>query len=113
MVPERPTDSEPAEVGIVNNPDVPPVADIGNGLSLTVIVQLLMDARLAPQVVAEMKNSAGPALGAPSVIAAASLLVMVTVCGSDWVPCAVDANVNDVGAAVTRGAVAAPTRLKV
>ena len=113
MVPDSPTNSEPAEVESVSPPDVPPVGDTGNGLSLTVMVQLLMAARLMPQVVPEMKNSVGPALGALSVIAAASLLVMVTVCGNDWVPCAVDANINDVGATVTRGPVADPNRLKV
>ena len=107
IVPESPTDSEPAPVGIVSNPDVGPVVDVGNGLSLTVIVQLLMAAKLVPQVVPAIKNSAGLALGVPSVIAALSALLMVTVCGSDWVPCAVDANVNDVGAAV--GAAAGTT----
>ena len=82
--------------------------DAGNGLSLTVMVQLLAAGRLAPHVVAAMKNSAGDALGAPSGIAAVSALVTVTVCGSDWVPCAVEAKVSEVGDAVTRGAVAAP-----
>ena len=67
-----------------------------------------MAGRLAPQVVAEMKNSVGDALGAPSVIAAVSALVTVTVCGSDWVPCAVEANVRDNGETVTRGAIVTP-----
>ena len=113
MVPDSPTNSEPAEVESVSPPDVPPVADIGNGLSLTVMVQLLMAARLVPQVVPAMKNSAGLMPGAPSVIAVLSALLMVTVCGNDCVPCAVDANVNDVGATVARGTVAAPNRLNV
>ena len=75
---------------------------------MTVMVQLLVAGRLAPQVVAAMKNSAGDALGTPSVIAAVSALVTVTVCGSDCVPCAVEAKVSDVGDMVTRGAVATP-----
>ena len=75
---------------------------------MTVMVQLLAAGRLAPQVVAEMKNSVGDALGAPSVIAAVSALVTVTVCGSDWVPCAVEAKASEVGDTVTRGAVATP-----
>ena len=108
-VPDKPTDSAPAEVARLS----PPVrvgvgADVGNGLSLTVMVQLLAAGRLAPQVVAEMKNSVGDALGAPSVTTAVSALVTVTVCGSDWVPCAVEAKVSEVGDTVTRGAVATP-----
>ena len=75
---------------------------------MTVIVQLLAAGRLAPHVVAEMKNSVGDALGTPRAIAAVSALVTVTVCGSDCVPCAVEAKVSEVGDTVTRGAVAAP-----
>ena len=113
MVPANPTNNPPAGMGSVNPPDVVPGLDVGNGLSLTVIVQLLIAARLVPQVVPAMKNSAGLMPGAPSVIAVLSALLMVTVCGNDCVPCAVDANVNDVGAAVTRGAVAVPTNAHV
>ena len=108
MVPDKPTKSDPADVERVSPPDVGPVADIGNGLSLSVIVQLLINARLVPQVVAKIKNSAGDALAAANVIAEASALVMVTVCGSDCVPCAVEAKVSEVGDTVTRGAVATP-----
>ena len=109
MVPERPTDSAPAEVVRLSPPvKVVAGADVGNGLSLTLMVQLLAAGRLAPQVVAEMKNSVGDALGTPSVTVAVSALVTVTVCGSDWVPCAVEANVRDSGETVTRGAVATP-----
>lgn len=80
---------------------------------MTVMVQLLAAGRLAPHVVAAMKNSAGDALGAPSVIAPVSALVTVTVCGSDWVPCAVEAKVSEVGDTVTRGAVATPDSAQV
>ena len=113
MVPANPTNNPPAGMGSVNPPDVVPGLDVGNGLSLTVIVQLLIAARLVPQVVPAMKNSAGLTPGAPSVIAELPALLMVTVCGNDCVPCAVDANINDVGAAVTRGAVAVPTNAHV
>ena len=109
IAPERPTDKEAADVERVSPPvKVVADADVGNGLSFTSMVQLLAVGRLAPQVVAEMKNSVGDALGTPSVTTAVSALVTVTVCGSDWVPCAVEANVRDNGETVTRGAVATP-----
>ena len=79
IVPERPTNIEPAEVAILTPPEIAPGAEAGNGLSLTVMVQLLVAARVVPQVVAETKNSVGDALGAPRVIAAASELLRVTV----------------------------------
>ena len=109
MAPERPTISDPADVERLS-PPVKPVAgaDVANGLSLTVMVQLLIDARLVPQVVAAIKNSVGDALGAVNVINEALALVMVTVCGSDCVPCAVEVKGSEVVLAVTRGAVALP-----
>ena len=82
--------------------------DAGNGLSFTVMVQLLDAGRLDPQVVAEMKNSGGNAVGTLSVIVETPELVTVTVCGSDCVPCAVEPKVSEVGAAATKGAVAVP-----
>ena len=100
--------SDPTDVERVSPPDVGAVTDIGNGLSLTMMVQLLIDAKLVPQVVAEIKNSVGDALGAVNVIVEALALVMVTVCGSDCVPCAVEGKISEVGLAVTRGAVALP-----
>ena len=81
---------------------------VGDGLRFTLIVQLLNAGRLAAQVVAEIKNSGGTAVGTLSVIAAALELVTVTFCGGDCVPCAVEPNVSDVGAAATSGAVAVP-----
>jgi len=62
--------------------------------------------------VAEIKNSAGLAMGVPSVIADASVLLMVMFCGSDWVPWEVDAKVREPGAAVgaDTGATAKPLK---
>ena len=77
------------------------------------MVQLLRVGRLAAQVVAEIKYAGGVTVGPPSVIAAALEFVMVTVCGRDCVPCAVDANVSDVGVAATNGAVAVPANSQV
>ena len=92
------------------SPPVKPVAgaDVADGLSWTEMVQLLIDARLVPQLVAAIKNSVGDALAAANVIAEVPALVTVTVCGSDWVPCAVEAKVSEVGDTATRGAVATP-----
>ena len=111
IAPERPTDKEAADVERVSPPvKVVAGADVGNGLSLTLMVQLLVASRLVPQVDAGMssKNSVGETVRALNVIADVSLLVTVIVCGSDWVPCAVEANVRDSGETVTSGAVATP-----
>ena len=111
MAPDRPTIIDPADVERLS-PPVKPVAgaEVGNGLSLTVMVQLLIDNRMVPQLVAEIKNSVGDALGAVNVINEALALVMVTVCGGDCVPCAVEGKISEVGPAVTRGAVALPDK---
>ena len=111
MAPDRPTISDPADVERLS-PPVKPVAgaDVANGLSLTVMVQLLIDARLVPQVVAEIRNSVGDALGAANVINEALTLAMVTACARDCVPCAVEGKGRVVGLAVTRGAVALPDK---
>ena len=111
MVPDRPTISDPADVERLSPPVKPRAgADDADGLSWTVMVQLLIDARLVPQLVAAIKNSVGDALGAPNVIVEAPVLVMVTVSGSDCVPCAVEGKLSEVGPAVTRGAVALPDK---
>ena len=108
MPPKRPTDKEPAEVERLSPPvKVVAGADVGNGLSMTLMVQLLVAGRLAPQVVAGMssKNSVGETVRALNVIADVSLLVTVIVCGNDWVPCDVEAKVSEVGVMVTDTAV--------
>jgi len=63
--------------------------------------------------VAEIKNSAGLAMGVPSVIADASVLLMVMFCGSDWVPWEVDAKLSEAGAAATSGATPMPDTMMV
>ena len=104
-MPARATLTEPAEVVMPSEPEIAPVAVVGDGRRVTLMVQLLMAARLVPQVVAAMKNAGTDTVGRLSVIAAAPELVTVTVCGSDWVPCAVEGKVSEVGD--TRGAAAA------
>lgn len=79
IVPERPTNIEPAEVATLTPPEIVLGAEVGNGLSFTVIVQLLAAGRLMAHVVADIKNSVGDALGAPKVIAAAAELLRVIV----------------------------------
>ena len=113
MVPERPTKSEPADVISVSPPEVVPGVDVGNGLSFNESVQLAMDASVVPHVVAEIKNSAGETVAAPSVMGAASLLVTVTVCASDLVPCAVDAKLRDAGSTDGGVGAAKPVPLRV
>ena len=72
-------------------------ADVGDGLSLTIMVQLLAAGRLVPQLDAGMssKNSVGETVRALNVIADVSLLVTVIVCDSDWVPCDVEGKVSE------------------
>ena len=113
MVPERPTKSEPADVISVSPPEVVPGVDVGNGLSFNANVQLAMDASVAPHVVAEIKNAAGKAVAAPSVMVAVSLLVTVTVCARDRVPCAVEAKGRGVGPTVGGVGAARPVPLRV
>ena len=113
MVPERPTKSEPADVISVSPPEVVPGVDVGNGLSFNASVQLAMDASVVPHVVAEIKNAADERVAAPSVMVAVSLLVTVTVCARDRVPCAVEAKGRGVGPTVGGVGAARPVPLRV
>ena len=83
-----------------SEPEIAPVAVVGDGRKVTLMVQLLMAGRLVPQVVAEMKNAGTDTVGRLSVIAMVPELVMVTACGSDSVPCAVAGKVSNVGVIV-------------
>ena len=112
-VPFTPTFTDPAEVVRLSKPEVAPGLVVGDGTSFTSITQLAIASKPAPQVVPEMENSGGDTPGTPSVIAVAPELAIVTVCGSDCVPCAVDAKVSEAGTAVTTGAVAVPTNAQV
>ena len=96
-MPVRATLTEPVEVVMPSAPEIAPVAVVGDGRKVTLMVQLLMAGRLVPQVVAAMKNAGTDTVGRLSVIAVVPELVIVTACGSDSVPCAVAGKVSEVG----------------